>query len=65
MCKLATIHLYCRFGFKHIVPWISTDLRLAPEVAHVRPWYSWVGGAGGAALGYIVANVPGAVAGGE
>ncbi|WVW82562.1 hypothetical protein I302_104573 [Kwoniella bestiolae CBS 10118] len=37
---------------------------LAPEVAHVRPWWSWVGGASGAALGYIVANVPGAVAGG-
>ncbi|WWC58827.1 uncharacterized protein I303_101371 [Kwoniella dejecticola CBS 10117] len=37
---------------------------LAPEVAHVRPWWSWVGGASGAAIGYIVANVPGAVAGG-
>ena len=44
---------------------ILADFRLAPEVAHVRPWYSWLGGAGGAALGYIVANVPGAVAGGE
>jgi uncharacterized membrane protein YdcZ (DUF606 family) len=43
----------------------ETDDRLAPEVAHVRPWYSWLGGAGGAAIGYIVANVPGAVAGGE
>ncbi|AAW46942.2 conserved hypothetical protein [Cryptococcus deneoformans JEC21] len=37
---------------------------LAPEVSHVRPWWSWVGGTSGAALGYIVANVPGAVAGG-
>ncbi|KIR27874.1 hypothetical protein I307_02794 [Cryptococcus deuterogattii 99/473] len=36
---------------------------LAPEVPHVRPWWSWVGGTSGAALGYIVANVPGAVAG--
>ena len=42
-----------------------TSGRLAPEVAHVRPWWSWVGGASGAALGYIVANVPGAIAGGE
>lgn len=38
--------------------------RLAPEVAHVRPWWSWAGGAAGATIGYIVANVPGAVAGG-
>ncbi|WVF70237.1 hypothetical protein IAT40_005026 [Kwoniella sp. CBS 6097] len=37
---------------------------LTPEVARVRPWWSWVGGASGAALGYIVFNVPGAVAGG-
>jgi len=37
---------------------------LAPEVAHVRPWWSWVGAAAGGALGYIIANVPGAVAGG-
>lgn len=37
---------------------------LAPEVAHVRPWWSWVGGGAGATVGYIVANVPGAVAGG-
>lgn len=40
------------------------DIRLAPEVAHVRPWWSWVGGGAGATIGYIVANVPGAVAGG-
>ncbi|WVR06088.1 hypothetical protein IAU60_003116 [Kwoniella sp. DSM 27419] len=37
---------------------------LAPEVAHVRPWWSWLGGASGAAIGYIVFNIPGAVAGG-
>ncbi|KAL7419276.1 hypothetical protein Q5752_006113 [Cryptotrichosporon argae] len=37
---------------------------LAPEVQHVRPWWSWMGGASGAVIGYIVANVPGAVAGG-
>lgn len=39
--------------------------RLAPEVAHVRPWWSYMGGASGAVMGYIVANIPGAVAGGE
>lgn len=38
-------------------------IRLAPEVAHHRPYWSWVGGASGAALGFIVGNMPGAVAG--
>ncbi|TXT15933.1 hypothetical protein VHUM_00436 [Vanrija humicola] len=37
---------------------------LEPEVAHVHKTWSWVGGAAGAALGYIVGNIPGAVAGG-
>jgi len=37
---------------------------LAPEVTQVKPWFSWLGGAAGAAIGYIIANVPGAVAGG-
>ncbi|ORY23349.1 DnaJ domain-containing protein [Naematelia encephala] len=37
---------------------------LAPEVQHVRPFWAWVGGGAGGALGYIVANIPGAVAGG-
>ena len=38
--------------------------RLAPEVANVRPFWSYVGGAAGGAIGYIVGNVPGAAAGG-
>ncbi|WVQ82480.1 hypothetical protein IAT38_004609 [Cryptococcus sp. DSM 104549] len=37
---------------------------LAPEVERVKPWWSWVGGASGMAMGYIVANIPGAIAGG-
>ncbi|ORX37350.1 DnaJ domain-containing protein [Kockovaella imperatae] len=37
---------------------------LAPEVANVRPWWGYLGGASGAVMGYIVANVPGAIAGG-
>lgn len=37
--------------------------RLAPEVAHVRPFWSYLGGAAGATMGYIVANIPGALAG--
>jgi hypothetical protein len=41
-----------------------SPFRLAPEVAHVRPWWSYLGGGAGAVLGYVVANVPGAVAGG-
>lgn len=39
--------------------------RLAPEVANVRPFWSYVGGAAGGVIGYIVGNAPGAVAGGE
>lgn len=41
-----------------------TNGRLEPEVANVHRRWTWVGGAAGAALGYIVANIPGAVAGG-
>ncbi|KAJ9125846.1 hypothetical protein QFC24_002630 [Naganishia onofrii] len=37
---------------------------LAPEVANVRPFWSYVGGAAGGVIGYIVGNAPGAVAGG-
>ncbi|BEI86349.1 hypothetical protein CcaverHIS002_0606360 [Cutaneotrichosporon cavernicola] len=36
---------------------------LEPEVANVHRRWSFVGGAAGAAMGYIVANIPGAVAG--
>lgn len=43
----------------------NADIRLEPEVANVHKRWTWVGGAAGAALGYIVANIPGAVAGGE
>jgi hypothetical protein len=43
---------------------LSLSCRLAPEVAHVRPYWSYLGGASGAALGFIVGNAPGAVAGG-
>ena len=38
--------------------------RLAPEVNNVWPFWSYVGGAAGGALGYIVGNIPGAAAGG-
>ncbi|EJT49330.1 hypothetical protein A1Q1_01532 [Trichosporon asahii var. asahii CBS 2479] len=36
---------------------------LEPEVANVHHRWRWVGGAAGAALGYIIGNIPGAVAG--
>lgn len=42
---------------------VFADL-LEPEVNHVRKTWTVVGGAAGVALGFIVANVPGAVAGG-
>lgn len=41
------------------------DNSLEPEVANVHHRWRWVGGAAGAALGYIIGNIPGAVAGGE
>lgn len=33
-------------------------------MANVRPFWSYVGGAAGGAIGYIVGNIPGAAAGG-
>ncbi len=43
---------------------LSAGIRLAPEVANRRPFWSYTAGAAGAVLGYVVANVPGALAGG-
>lgn len=43
----------------------KADGSLEPEVANVHHRWRWVGGAAGAALGYIIGNIPGAVAGGE
>jgi hypothetical protein len=39
--------------------------RLAPEVAHYRPFWSYAAGAAGGVIGYVVGNVPGMLAGGE
>jgi len=36
---------------------------LAPEVAHVRPFWSYAAGAAGGVIGYVVGNVPGMLAG--
>ncbi|KAF5337283.1 hypothetical protein D9611_003305 [Ephemerocybe angulata] len=41
---------------------VFADL-LRPEVNRVLPWWSWVGTVSGAGIGFIVANLPGAVAG--
>jgi len=37
---------------------------LRPEVHSRVPWWAWVGAAGGAGLGYIIANIPGFLVGG-
>jgi len=37
---------------------------LRPEVERTIPWWSWIGAICGAGLGFIIANVPGLVAGG-
>jgi len=37
---------------------------LRPEVNKRVPWWTWVGAVSGAGLGYIVANIPGLLAGG-
>ncbi len=74
-CKLITargtllyaVHpLFTSYRSLQVFPYLLmlTSVRLAPEVAHVRPWWSWVGGGAGMTIGYIVANIPGAVAGG-
>jgi hypothetical protein len=65
MGSLAMCSRRCQWAFLVRCIYADGKHRLAPEVAHVRPWYSWLGGASGAAIGYIVANVPGAVAGGQ
>ncbi|KAN0065963.1 hypothetical protein ACQY0O_001097 [Thecaphora frezii] len=36
---------------------------LRPEVQRVAPFWKWIGGASGGALGFILANVPGALGG--
>lgn len=36
---------------------------LRPEVERVVPWWSWIGALGGASLGFIIANLPGLLAG--
>ncbi|RSH87959.1 uncharacterized protein EHS24_000482 [Apiotrichum porosum] len=47
---------------EHVFGDVFEDL-LEPEVAHVHKTWTYVGGAAGAALGFIVANAAGAVAG--
>jgi len=37
---------------------------LRPEVEKRVPWWAWVGTASGAGIGFIMANIPGAVVGG-
>ncbi|KAG8836530.1 hypothetical protein FRB91_010615 [Serendipita sp. 411] len=37
---------------------------LRPEVQRVVPWWTYLGAASGAGLGFIIANVPGALVGG-
>jgi len=37
---------------------------LRPEVEKRVPWWAWVGAASGAGIGFIMANLPGAVVGG-
>ena len=43
---------------------MSSSLQLLrPEVNRVLPFWSWVGTASGASLGFIVANIPGLMVG--
>ncbi|CCA67878.1 hypothetical protein PIIN_01701 [Serendipita indica DSM 11827] len=37
---------------------------LRPEVQRIVPWWSYIGAASGAGLGFIIANIPGALMGG-
>ncbi|KAG8901085.1 hypothetical protein FRC01_009932, partial [Tulasnella sp. 417] len=37
---------------------------LRPEVESRVPWWAWVGALSGAGIGFIIANLPGAVVGG-
>ncbi|TDL28401.1 DnaJ-domain-containing protein [Rickenella mellea] len=37
---------------------------LRPEVQRIVPWWTWIGSASGAGLGFIIANVPGLLVGG-